>query len=142
MQKANAGNTVSVHYHGTLADGSIFDSSKGREPLVFVVGSGQVIKGFDEAVIEMTPGEVKTVTILAGDAYGLHNEEMIFDFPISDFPGEIHPAVGLELQMNDEDGNIFPVVITEVLDDVVILDANHPLAGKDLTFEIELVSVS
>lgn len=141
MAQAKHGDTVSVHYHGRLSDGATFDSSEGREPLKFTVGSGQVIKGFDDAVLLMSIGDKKTVVIPSNEGYGERNEDMIIEFPITEFPDEMQPAVGLELQMSDDQGNIFPVVVVEVHEDHVVMDANHPLAGKELTFEIELVSI-
>ncbi|MBN9482313.1 MAG: peptidylprolyl isomerase [Bacteroidetes bacterium 43-93] len=141
MQQVKSGDTVNVHYHGKLTDGSTFDSSEGREPLQFTVGTGQVIKGFDDALIDMTIGEKKTVQIPVDNAYGQRNEDMIMEYPKSDFPADMQPVVGLELHMSDNAGNVFPVVIADVKEDVVLLDANHPLAGQDLIFEIELVSI-
>jgi peptidylprolyl isomerase len=142
MQKAKSGDKVKVHYHGKLTDGSTFDSSEGRDPLEFTVGSGQVIKGFDDAVVDMSVGEKKTVQIPVENAYGERNEDMMMEYPKTEFPADMIPEVGMELHMSDNMGNVFPVVITEVLDDVVVLDANHPLAGEDLTFEIELVAIA
>jgi len=141
MQKAKSGDKVKVHYHGKLTDGSTFDSSEGRDPLEFTVGSGQVIKGFDDAVVDMAPGEKKTVQIPVDQAYGQRNDDMMMEYPKTEFPADMIPEVGMELHMSDNMGNVFPVVITEILDDMVILDANHPLAGEDLTFDIELVSI-
>jgi len=141
MQQVKKGDKVNVHYHGKLTDGSTFDSSEGREPLQFTAGSGQVIKGFDNAVLDMKPGDKKTVNIPVADAYGERNDDMIMEYPISDFPADMKPEAGMELQMGDNDGNVFPVVITEVGEEMVMLDANHPLAGQDLIFEIELVSI-
>ena len=141
MQQVQSGDTVSVHYHGKLTDGATFDSSEGREPLQFTAGSAQVIKGFDDAVLNMTVGEKKTVHIPVADAYGERNEDMIMEYPITEFPADMKPEVGMELQMGDNSGNVFPVVITEVTADTVLLDANHPLAGQDLIFEIELVAI-
>ncbi len=135
------GNKVSVHYHGRLTDGSTFDSSEGRDPLQFTAGAGQVIKGFDDAVMSMTIGEKKTVNIPVAEAYGERNEDMVMEYPVSDFPADMAPQVGMELQMGDNAGNVFPVVIVAINGDMVVLDANHPLAGQDLTFEIELVSI-
>ncbi len=132
---------MSVHYHGKLTDGETFDSSEGREPLKFTVGAGQVIKGFDEALVDMAPGQKKTVSIPVADAYGHRNDDMIMEYPISELPAELVPEVGMELQMGDENGNVFPVLITHVSKETVMLDANHPLAGQDLTFEIELVGI-
>jgi peptidylprolyl isomerase len=141
MQKAKSGDKVKVHYHGKLTDGTTFDSSEGRDPLEFTVGSGQVIKGFDDAIVDMGVGEKKTVNIPVDQAYGQRNDDMMMEYPKSEFPADMIPEVGMELHMSDNMGNVFPVVITEVLDDAVVLDANHPLAGEDLTFEIELVSI-
>jgi peptidylprolyl isomerase len=142
MQQVKNGDTVKVHYHGKLTDGSTFDSSEGREPLEFTVGSGQVIKGFDDAMVNMEVGEKKTVQIPVDHAYGERNEDMLMEYPKSEFPADMTPQVGMELHMSDDAGNVFPVVIAEVKDDSVLLDANHPLAGEDLTFEIELVSIA
>ncbi len=141
MQQAKTGDKVNVHYHGKLTDGSTFDSSEGREPLQFTLGTGQVIKGFDDAVVNMLVGDKKTVTIPVAEAYGERNADMMMEYPISEFPADMKPEVGMELNMGDNAGNVFPVVITEVTEDMVLLDANHPLAGKELIFEIELVSI-
>jgi len=135
------GDKVQVHYHGKLTDGTTFDSSEGREPLSFTAGQGQVIKGFDDAVLSMTIGDKKTVHIPVGEAYGHRNDDMVMEYPVSDFPADMTPQVGMELQMGDNQGNVFPVVITEVKAETVVLDANHPLAGQDLIFDIELVAI-
>lgn len=141
MQQVQKGDKVNVHYHGKLTDGSTFDSSEGRDPLSFTAGAGQVIKGFDDAVMDMAPGEKKTVQIPVTEAYGHRNDEMVMEYPISEFPEDMKPEVGMELQMGDNQGNVFPVLIVEVGEEAVVLDANHPLAGQDLIFEIELVSI-
>ena len=141
MQQVQKGDNVSVHYHGRLIDGSTFDSSEGREPLQFTAGSGQVIPGFDEAVLGMLIGDKKTVHIPVDNAYGQRNEDMVMPYPKSDFPEDMQPAVGMQLQMGDNAGNVFPVTIVEVTEDSVLLDANHELAGHDLIFEIELVTI-
>ncbi|KAI9449141.1 peptidylprolyl isomerase FKBP-type [Russula earlei] len=142
MQQVKKGDTVKVHYHGKLTDGTTFDSSEGREPLEFEVGGGMVIEGFDNGVTGMTIGEKKTVVIPFLEAYGPLQEEMIMEFPRDRFPADLVPQVGLQLSMSDNAGNQYPVVITEVKDEVVILDANHPLAGKDLVFDLELVEIA
>jgi peptidylprolyl isomerase len=141
MTQVKNGDNVRVHYHGKLNDGSTFDSSEGRAPLEFKVGSGQVIKGFDDAVIEMKIGEKKIVVIPAEHAYGEASMENIIEYPLENFPEDMKPEIGLELHMSDNEGNNFPVVITAISETAVVLDANHPLAGKELTFEIELVEV-
>jgi len=140
MAEAKAGDTVRVHYTGTLGDGSEFDSSRGREPLEFTVGEGQVIPGFDEAVTGMQPGEEKRVTIPADEAYGQRRPEMVGSIRREQFPPGIRPAVGQQLQMSQQ-GHTFVVTVTGVSDDEVTLDANHPLAGEDLTFQLELVEI-
>lgn len=141
MAQVKSGDTVRVHYHGKLTNGTTFDSSEGREPLEFTVGSGQVIKGFDEAMIDMNIGDKKTVNIPVDNAYGQRSDDMMMEYPLSEFPPEMKPEIGMELHMSDNMGNVFPVVITEVKTESVVLDANHPLAGEDLVFEIELVSI-
>jgi peptidylprolyl isomerase len=141
MQQVQNGDTVKVHYHGKLADGSTFDSSEGRDPLEFEVGSGAVIPGFDEGVKGMSIGEKKTITIPAEEAYGAVEEERIFEFPTDRFPPDLKPEPGMSLNMSNGQGDHIPVVISEVKDDVVVLDANHPLAGKDLVFDIELMEI-
>ncbi len=142
MQQVKSGDTVKVHYHGRLTDGTTFDSSEGREPLEFQVGSGQVIKGFDEGVSGMSVGEKKTIQIPVDEAYGPKNDEMIVQFPKANFPPDLNPEVGMQLTMTNNAGQAIPVVIVDVQDEIVVLDANHPLAGQDLVFDLELVSIS
>lgn len=141
MQQVKSGDTVKVHYHGKLTSGETFDSSEGRDPLEFTVGSGQVIKGFDDALVNMQIGEKKTVQIPVGEAYGERRDDMVVQYPKDQFPAEMNPEVGMQLNMSDNMGNNFPVVITEVQEEIVVLDANHPLAGQDLVFDLELVSI-
>lgn len=142
MAQAKSGDTVQVHYTGTLSDGTVFDSSAGRTPLEFTVGSGQVIKGFDEGVAGMNQGEKKTISIPVEDAYGPANEEMIFTLNRTDIPNDIPLEMGMTLNMH-EDGNPrpIPVIVRDLTETNVTLDANHPLAGQDLVFEVELVGV-
>lgn len=142
MAQAKSGDTVQVHYTGTLTDGTVFDSSAGRAPLEFTVGSGQVIRGFDEGVLGMNTGDKKTISIPVNDAYGSANEEMIFTLNRSDIPDDIPLEVGMTLNMH-EDGNPrpIPVIVRALTDTSVTLDANHPLAGQDLVFDVELVGV-
>src|SRR5688500_6197616 len=141
MQQVKNGDKVKVHYHGRFTDGTTFDSSEGREPLEFTVGEGNVIKGFDEGVMGMSIGDKKTVSIQAGDAYGDKNDDMLVEFPKEQFPPDMNPEVGMQLNMTNGNGQVILVTIVEVKEDSVILDANHPLAGKDLVFDIELVSI-
>lgn len=135
-----AGETVNVHYKGTLNDGTVFDSSEGREPLQFEAGSGMVIPGFDNAVVGMEVGDSKTVNIPSAEAYGPRNEEMIVKVPRKEIPENIPLQVGGMLTMHNGQQEI-PVIIADVTDTEVTVDANHTLAGKDLTFEISLVSI-
>ena len=141
MQEVKSGDKVKVHYHGRLTNGETFDSSEGREPLEFEVGSGMVIKGFDDGVTGMKVGEKKTINISAVEAYGEKNAEMVIEYPRAQFPSHIELKVGEELVMSSASGQQFQVRIEEIKDDVVLLDANHPLAGEELIFDIELVEI-
>ncbi len=134
------GATVRVHYTGTLDDDTEFDSSRGREPLEFTLGQGMLSPGFEDAVRNMNPGETVTVTIPAEDAYGEYSEEMLMTVAVDQVPAHVTPEVGLRLQLSDG-GNELDVTITEVTDEYITLDANHPLAGENLTFAIELLEV-
>ena len=140
MAAAQNGDTVRVHYTGTLGDGSVFDSSRGREPLEFQLGTGQVIPGFDSAVTGLEPGQERRVTIPSDQAYGPRRDEMIVTVGREVFPPSIDPQVGQMLQMSQGD-QALRVTVTDVSDAGVTLDANHPLAGQDLTFDIELVEI-
>lgn len=141
MATAKTGDTVRVHYTGSLTDGTVFDSSREREPLSFQVGAGQVIPGFNDTVEGMEVGDKVDVTVESKDAYGDYREDFVINVNPTDIPDEIDPEVGMDLQLHQEDGGAIPVKITAVSDDAVTLDANHPLAGKDLKFEIELVGI-
>lgn len=141
MQQVKSGDTVKVHYHGKLTDGTTFDSSAGRDPLEFEVGSGMVIPGFDNGVTGMTVGEKKTINIPVDEAYGPKEDDRILEFPTDRFPPDLKPEVGMQLSMTSPDGQAIPVIITEVKSDAVTLDANHPLAGEDLIFDLELVEI-
>ena len=141
MQQVKKGDKVKVHYHGRLASGETFDKSEGREPLEFEVGSGMVIKGFDEGVTGMVVGDKKTVNIPFDEAYGPRNPDMIIEMPKERFPKDMELEVGMPLGMSDGQGQQFQVVIVEIKDEVVLLDANHPLAGHDLIFDLELVEI-
>ncbi len=141
MTQAKSGDSVKIHYTGTLENGETFDSSRGREPFEFTLGAGQVIPGFDDAVTGMGIGETKTETISADRAYGSHRDEMIIKVSKEQIPEGVNPEVGNRLAMQTRDGQQVPVEVTDVTDEGLTLDANHPLAGKDLTFEIELVAI-
>ena len=141
MTEAKQGDTVRIHYTGTLEDGTVFDSSEGRDPLEFTVGSGQIIPGLDSAIPGMSEGDAKTVNIPVDQAYGPVNAEARQDVPRADIPAEIPLEEGLQLQMQTPQGQVVPVTVVAVGEDTVTLDANHPLAGKDLTFEVTMVEV-
>ena len=142
MQQVKNGDTVKVHYEGRLTDGSTFDSSDGREPLEFEVGSGMVIKGFDDGVLGMKVGDKKTLNIPAEEAYGDINPEMLYEFPKEHLPKDMEFEVGMGLNMTNELGEVIQVVVTEIKEDAIILDRNHPLAGESLVFDIELVEIA
>lgn len=139
--QAKTGDTVKVHYTGRLQDGTVFDTSIGSEPLEFTIGQGQIISGFEQAVIGMKVGGSKTVAIPADQAYGPYYDDMILEVERDELPEDLEPRVGMQLQMNQPDGGIMTVTITDVSETTIKLDANHPLAGQDLTFDIELVEI-
>jgi peptidylprolyl isomerase len=141
IQQAKIGDTVKVHYTGRLQDGTVFDTSVGSEPLEFTLGQGQLISGFEQAVIGMQVGESKTVTIPVDQAYGPRRDDMVLEVGRDELPEDLEPKVGMQLQMNQGDGGIMIVTITEVSETTIKIDANHPLAGQDLTFDIELVEI-
>ncbi|MFT4033295.1 MAG: peptidylprolyl isomerase [Siphonobacter sp.] len=141
--QANAGDKVRVHYTGKLTNGVVFDSSEGREPLEFTLGSGMVIAGFDSGITGMTVGEKKVIDIPVTEAYGPADENLVFQFNRSDLPQDIPFEVGMQLNMHaDGEGQTIPVTVTEVSDTTISVDANHPLAGQDLIFEVELIGVN
>ena len=141
MAQVKSGDKVKVHYHGKLTNGETFDSSEGRAPLEFEVGSGMVIKGFDDGVTGMSVGDKKTVNIPYDEAYGPRNPEMIVEFPKDKFPTGMELELGMPLMMNNGAGEQFQVTVTDIKDDIVLLDANHPLAGQELIFDIEIVDL-
>ena len=141
MTQVKTGDTVHIHYTGTLNDGTTFDSSEGREPLSFQVGSGQIIPGLDSAIPGMTVGDKKTVNVACDEAYGQVNPEMTQAVPRADIPADIPLETGTRLQMQTQNGQVIPVTVTAVDDSTVPLAATHPLAGQDLTFNIELVKI-
>lgn len=134
------GDTISVHYTGKLENGEIFDSSSGRRPLTFIVGKGQIIRGFDEAVLGMSVGEKKTVTIAPEMAYGHRQVELIVDIPRDTVPEGMELEKGMMIELVDPQGNKIPAEVFEILDEVVKMDLNHFLAGKTLVFDFEIVS--
>lgn len=142
MSTVKKGDKVKVHYTGKLTDGTVFDSSLQREPIEFEVGAGQMITGFDKAVDGMKIGDKKVADIPSSEAYGEKRDDMMVPVPMDKLPEDIKPELGMQLSMQQPDGQALPVVIAEVNDDHIVLDANHPLAGKDLTFEIELVEIN
>ena len=142
MAAAKKGDCVKVHYTGTLEDGSTFDSSRGVEPLEFTLGSGQVIAGFDEAVTGMVPGERKNVMIPAGKAYGQRHEKMVINVPRSQFPAHITPELGQQIQLSGPHNQPILVRVVGMDAETVQLDANPPLAGRDLSFDLELISIN
>ena len=141
MTQVKSGDKVAIHYTGTLTDGSVFDSSEGRDPLEFTVGSGQIIPGLDKALPGMTVGEKKTVSIAPEEAYGPLQEGAMQQVPIEQVPADIPKEVGLQLQMQSPQRQVIPVTIAEVTETHITLDANHPLAGKELTFAFEIVKI-
>ncbi|ABN57691.1 MULTISPECIES: FKBP-type peptidyl-prolyl cis-trans isomerase [Methanoculleus] len=141
MAQAKEGDTVKVHYTGKLEDGTVFDTSEERAPLEFTIGSGQIIPGFERAVVGMEPGEAKTATIPPEEAYGPRRDEMTITVDREQFPEDINPEPGQQLQVQQPDGRAAIVVVSDVSESSVTLDANHPLAGQPLTFDIELVDI-
>jgi peptidylprolyl isomerase len=141
MDRASEGNQVLFHYTGSLADGTVFDSSTGREPLKVEIGTGQIIKGVDRALAGMAPGDTKTVTVPAAEAYGPHRDELIHEIDRDKLAPEMKVDVGDRLEGTDAAGQRLQLTVVEVNDDAVKLDANHPLAGEDLTFELKLVEI-
>ena len=142
MTQAKAGDTVRIHYTGTLDDGTVFDSSEGRDPLEFTVGSGQIIPGLDIAIPGMSVGDKKSVKLDCQDAYGPIHPEACQAVPRAEIPADIPLDLGTQLQVQTPDGHAMTVTVVEVTETEVMLDANHPLAGKDLTFDIEIVSIN
>ncbi|ARM31513.1 peptidylprolyl isomerase [Prosthecochloris sp. HL-130-GSB] len=141
MAEARQGDKVKVHYTGKLNDGSVFDSSVEREPLEFTIGEGAVIPGFEEAVIGLEPGDKSETTIEAENAYGMHSTDLVTEVPRERMPKDLQISIGQQLQVSMANGQTAIVMVTDVTDTAVTIDANHPLAGQDLTFAIELVEI-
>jgi peptidylprolyl isomerase len=142
MAQAKNGDTVTVHYTGKLEDGMVFDSSANRDPLQFTLGEGLLIPGFEQAVLGMSPGESKTAEVSADQAYGPHREEMVVEIDLQEFPPHLQPEVGQQLQIPQSDGRVARLAVIAVSEQKVTLDANHPLAGRDLTFDIRLLEIA
>jgi peptidylprolyl isomerase len=142
MAQAKQGDLVKVHYTGTLDDGSTFDSSADRDPLQFVIGEGMLIPAFEQAIVGMLPGDSRSVHIPADDAYGPYMDELILEVDKNQIPESLNPEEGMQLQITQDDGSSTVVKVVKLTDEKVYLDANHPLAGKDLNFSIELVDIS
>lgn len=138
---AKDGDRVAIHYTGTLEDDTVFDTSVEREPLEFTIGDGGLVTGFEDAVIGMTVGDKKTFTVTSDDAYGPHNPDHIVEVPRDQFPPELKPQIGTMLDGHREDGAKTTVLVVAVSEDKIVVDGNHPLAGRDLTFNIELVEI-
>lgn len=141
MSTAKTGDTVQIHYTGKLDDGTVFDSSEGREPLAVTLGEGQVIPGFESAAVGMEVGETKETRIDVADAYGERRDDLLLDVPREQLPDDLEVEVGTQLQLQQPDGRAVPVTVAQLDDAKVTLDANHPLAGQPLTFELTLVAV-
>ena len=142
MAEAKHGDWVQVHYTGRLLDGEIFDSSEGRDPLEFQLGAGQVIPGFEQAVVGLNTGESRTVNVPVSEAYGPHREEMVLVVEREKFPPDLNPEINQQLQLRQPNGQVFVAMVTAISDCSVTLDANHPLAGKDLVFDLRLIGIS
>jgi FKBP-type peptidyl-prolyl cis-trans isomerase 2 len=141
MSQVKENNTVKVHYTGKLSDGQVFDSSEGKEPLEFTLGQGRLIPGFEKGLMDMKLNEKKTVTIAKGEAYGEVNQDLIQEVQKSELPQEITPEVGMGLVSKSSDGQEMNLQVIEVREESIVLDGNHPLAGKDLTFDLEVVEI-
>lgn len=141
QRKVKNNDTVQVHYTGKLTNGQIFDSSVDKQPLEFQLGQGQIIPGFEQGLIDMTVSEKKTVTIPEAEAYGAVRKELFQEVAKSDLPSEIDPKVGMGLMAKNPDGTERQLRVAEVRNDSIVIDANHPLAGQDLVFDLELVDI-
>lgn len=141
MSKVKENDTVKVHYTGKLENGDVFDSSVDREPIEFTIGKGQMIPGFEKGVLDMEVDEKKTLNIPSAEAYGEHNKEMMQEVPKAQLPEELKPEVGQRLVSQTPDGKEFQVTVADIKDEAIVVDANHPLAGKDLVFDIQLIEI-
>jgi peptidylprolyl isomerase len=142
MTMLKNGDTIKVHYTGTLEDGRVFDTSKGRDPLEFTTGEGRIISGFENAIMGMTVGETRDFEVAPDEAYGFRHEQMVLEVPMGDFPEHIEPQLGMRLQLQQQEGNPVEVVITDISEKAITLDGNHPLAGQTLHFQVELLEIT
>ena len=141
MRQAKAGDKVKIHYTGMLEDGTVFDTSRNREALELTIGSGTVIRGLEDALVGMSVGETKELEVAPDDAFGQRREELVIQVKKEGFPANLDPEEGMSLKLKGPEDEEVPAVITEVSDDSITIDANHPLAGKDLTFFVELADI-
>jgi peptidylprolyl isomerase len=141
MSSAKTGDRVRVNYTGRSEDGEVFESSVGTVPFTFTIGKGEVIKGFEDAVIGMQPGERKKITVEPEDGFGLYDEELVLEISRSDLPSDLMLQIGMDFEMEDDEGNFLPAVVIEILDDSILIDANAPLAGKRVIYDIELIDI-
>jgi peptidylprolyl isomerase len=141
MESAKTGDKVRVNYTGRSEDGQVFESSVGMVPFTFTIGAGEVIKGFEDAIIGMQPGERKKITIEPEDGFGLYEEGLVLEVPKSGLPTDLILQVGTDFEMEDDEGNVLPAVVIEILDDSILIDANAPLAGKRVIYDIELLDI-
>jgi peptidylprolyl isomerase len=141
MESANTGDKVRVNYTGRSEDGQVFESSVGMVPFTFTIGAGEVVKGFEDAIIGMQPGERKKITIEPEDGFGLYEEDLVLEVPKSGLPTDLILQVGTDFEMEDDEGNVLPAVVIEILDDSILIDANAPLAGKRVIYDIELLDI-
>jgi peptidylprolyl isomerase len=138
---AKTGDKVRVNYTGRSEDGQVFESSVGLMPFIFTIGAGEVIKGFEDAIIGMHPGEHKIFTVEPEDGYGMYDEELVIEVPKANLPQDLKLQVGMDFEMEDDDGNILPAVVIKILDGSILIDANAPLAGKRVVYDVELISI-
>lgn len=141
MDTAKKGDRVRVSYTGRSEDGQVFESSAGQSPLIFTIGSGEVIRGFEDALVGMHPGERKKITVEPEDGFGLYDEELVIEVPREGLPPDLKVQVGMDFEMEDDEGNVLPAVVIEVMEDSILIDANAPLAGKRVIYDIELVDI-
>lgn len=139
--EAEKGDKVRVNYTGRSQDGQVFESSIGLRPLIFTIGSGEVVKGFEDAVIGMSPGQHKKVTVNPEEGFGLYDESLVMEVPFEDLPDDLDIEIGMDFDMEDEDGNVLPATVIEILDDSILVDANAPMAGKRVIYDIELLEI-